>query len=669
MQDRRTVLSIVSNPATTDARVFKQARALRDAGYRVVLLGRWAKGFAQSETVEGIEVRRMPLFDAAGVRSETIEIIAALAPNAGLRLRTHSNALVERQKRQAPIEAEREAATERIQSINAKLAELKREEAALRNALVAISPTSPTYATPRLNVGSDTAAPQPRSSSEATRAVERTAEAGEPITTLAEAERRVGLPHMGVTTVGAARVLSPKNPLSDLVMGAVRSALPRIAESIRDPKRPLRTRTALATAHVIAGGLAALDRLLRVPLSNPIAISIIWARNTTMSLGEWKLRGLAGLRQTASQRRRWRALRHSMDRLLRERMALRAGLLGHSAKLLAKRHNPNFAEDFYYARYGIMGAHLATLEFDFTPDVIHCHDLYPLPGGAVLAKRTGAKLIYDAHEYETERVPPLPDERKAFVEALENDLFRHTDRIVTVCQSLADLYSKRFDGPRPAVIMNAPEQEPEGAVARHGPDIRAMADVDGAKPLVVYTGGVGQEPRGLDHVVAALAMMEKAHLVVLGPRHPINDAWLMNHVHKAGVAQRVHLLPGVAADQVVNAIATADVAVCPIQDASLSYRFSMPNKLFEAAFARLPIAVSNLPEMRCFVEELGAGKAMDQTDPRSIAETLALLAAQRDRYTMNEEAEALLAAKYAWPVQAKRLAELYAELTTTTREH
>jgi len=148
----------------------------------------------------------------------------------------------------------------------------------------------------------------------------------------------------------------------------------------------------------------------------------------------------------------------------------------------------------------------------------------------------------------------------------------------------------------------------------------------------------------------------------MGSRHPGDDQWCLGLARKLDLEHRVHLLPPVDARDVPFAISTANVAVVPIQDASLSYRFCMPNKLFEAAFARIPICVSDLPEMRRFVATLGIGRAMDQTDPKAIAAALREVIENRDTYSLTSEAERKLINIYSWQRQAEKLVALYTDL-------
>ena len=56
------VLFIAANPASTDARAMKEARALMSAGASVHFLGRVQRGLPDAEIVDGIIVRRLDLF-------------------------------------------------------------------------------------------------------------------------------------------------------------------------------------------------------------------------------------------------------------------------------------------------------------------------------------------------------------------------------------------------------------------------------------------------------------------------------------------------------------------------------------------------------------------------------------------------------------------------------
>ncbi|MDG5467688.1 glycosyltransferase family 4 protein [Deltaproteobacteria bacterium IMCC39524] len=315
-------------------------------------------------------------------------------------------------------------------------------------------------------------------------------------------------------------------------------------------------------------------------------------------------------------------------------------------------------ESRFYLRYFDYAENLMSLDFDTAPDIIHAHDLYTLPAAIALGRKFKVKVIYDAHEIETERVPPLTKEKKDFIASMEASLLTEVDRMVTVCDSAADFYYEIFKKSKPLVVMNSPEFS-ETIDYGEDCDVRKMAGLSDDDKVLIYTGGIGTEARGLDKVVEALAKLPDMHMVVLGPRHITYDKWLKNAAIRSKVQDRVHMLKPVPPEHVVAAIRTCDVGICPIQDATLSYRFAMPNKLFEMAFAEIPICVSDLPEMSKFVEKLGVGMIMDQTSPSSIAETVRAVLKDREKFVITQENRDVLQSEYSWPIQADKLLGLY----------
>jgi len=316
----------------------------------------------------------------------------------------------------------------------------------------------------------------------------------------------------------------------------------------------------------------------------------------------------------------------------------------------------------------LFAANIDRQHFSVRPDIIHAHDIYTLPAGVMLARRYGAKLVYDAHEYEPARATKQPEDGGALAALLENDCFKYVDAMITVSESIAHLYAARYAGPI-EVVMNSPELS-TGRVSAPSSElsnlsVRASVGLEPHVPLLVFTGGIGGEHRGLDKVVAALPYLDGFHLAILGPRVTRSDRWLMECAKSAGVQHRLHLAPSVDARQVPNAISSANIAIIPMQDMCVNHKFAMPNKLFEAAFAGLPLCVSDLPEMRKFVETLGIGRTMDQTDPAKIAEAIRDVYENRSNYQATEASRERLLEEYSWAAQQEKLLSLYAGLSST----
>lgn len=289
------------------------------------------------------------------------------------------------------------------------------------------------------------------------------------------------------------------------------------------------------------------------------------------------------------------------------------------------------------------------------PAYIHCHDIETLAAGVALSRRIGGKVIYDAHELEYDRNPPMSKDAKSMVISTENELFRSVGHMITCSDSIAKEYAKRLRS-RPTVVFNTPKAVD---IDRESvPKLRERIGLGEKTPLLVYTGHVMKTGRGLVPAIKALRGMPGAHFAIMGPR--LNrDEWLLSVAEENGVRDRVHLLAPVEHYEVPEAISDADVAICNIEPVSLSYRFSMPNKLFEAALARIPICASDFTDMRKFVKKFGIGEVVNPSDPSDIARCIRTLLENREKYVFSDEARQLFEREYSWAAQTEKVRSVY----------
>lgn len=321
-------------------------------------------------------------------------------------------------------------------------------------------------------------------------------------------------------------------------------------------------------------------------------------------------------------------------------------------------------------------ANVADLEAAFTkwlwrlePDALHIHDIHLL-GAGVSAKRRLARagrrvpMVYDAHEY----VPGMTG-GDPFVEAayqqMEADLISEADAVITVSEPIADAIADRYRlRTRPTVVLNTPSLNPArqktspGAEASGPSDVRAVADVGDAL-LMVYSGVLGRL-RNVETVIRALAYIDGVHFAAVcvpNAHYPVARA-LLTVAAKAGVADRVHLVEPVAPEEIIDFLATADLGVHPMVTGLANHEMALPNKLFDYVYAGLPVVVSDVAEMRRFVDEHAVGRTFDPDDPtdlaRAVREALADLPALRAAV-----AAPGLRERYSWEVQAAEVVALY----------
>jgi glycogen synthase len=128
---------------------------------------------------------------------------------------------------------------------------------------------------------------------------------------------------------------------------------------------------------------------------------------------------------------------------------------------------------------------------------------------------------------------------------------------------------------------------------------------------------------------------------------------------------RVHLLPPVPPEDLLDWVASADVVAVPIQPSTLNHRLTTPNKLFEAMAAGVPVVASDLPGMAPIVRDTGCGVLFDATDVGALAAALTAVLQASPEKRAEYRSRALDAAhsRYDWEIQVAGLLKAYGELT------
>ena len=143
------------------------------------------------------------------------------------------------------------------------------------------------------------------------------------------------------------------------------------------------------------------------------------------------------------------------------------------------------------------------------PEIIHSHDLICLPLGVEAAKLTDAKVVYDAHELEVHRNPPLPFFQKRFVAHMEKKYGKQTNEVITVGAHIADILSKELNK-KINILYNSPIIEPSLYT------IRGDLGLDDKIPLIIYVGKVTLG-RGVEDILALLPKLPHIHFATIGP--------------------------------------------------------------------------------------------------------------------------------------------------------
>lgn len=256
----------------------------------------------------------------------------------------------------------------------------------------------------------------------------------------------------------------------------------------------------------------------------------------------------------------------------------------------------------------------------FRPDVVHANDGNTLPPAVALRLLVRCRIVYDSHELWTRRNVLRRRWLAPHVEALiERIGVRRAHGVITVSDSIATWLQRRYRLRRDVVVVrNIPHRQGPVPTPAQG-RLRALAGLTPAQQVIAYCGGLAPG-RGLEETIDALAQLpETMHLVLLGWGGAGYVASLQQRAQQRQVADRVHIIPPVPSAEVPTTLADADAAVVLVRPVCLSYRYALPNKLFESIHAGLPIVAGDLPDIAAVVRGTGVGEVFDVEDPAALA--------------------------------------------------
>lgn len=230
---------------------------------------------------------------------------------------------------------------------------------------------------------------------------------------------------------------------------------------------------------------------------------------------------------------------------------------------------------------------------------LNCHSLSVLPLSVMLKFATGCKLIYDTHELETE-VAGAHGIRKKLSKILERTLIRFSDHIIVVNDAIADWYRDTYQRSDISVVKNVPYQTTTVLKKTHF--LRNEFRIADDEIVFLYQGLLGYG-RGIEILLDVFSGLGRdKHIVFMG------YGTLEARVRElASSRDNIHYKPAVLPEQVAMYTAGADVGVSIIENASLSYYLSLPNKVFEYLNGGLPVIVSDFPVVGAYIDSFGCG--------------------------------------------------------------
>ena len=324
-------------------------------------------------------------------------------------------------------------------------------------------------------------------------------------------------------------------------------------------------------------------------------------------------------------------------------------------KILAPVHRQLCFLDYHYRSLEIVTQQSA--------DIYHAHDLNVLPAAYQAARKNGAKLVYDSHEFyvERNRQHPLNPIGKFILGRIERFLMRRSNAVITVSDTIAQELAHRYRVTVPTVILNTPPQTTEFLIDERK-SIRIALGINPNHYLLLYSGGITFN-RGLEKVIESLIYLPNCHFVLMGYGREKYIEELKALAIKSGVDSRLSLFGPVPSEEVTTYAASADLGIAAIENVCLSYYYCAPNKLFEYISAGLPVIASNFPEMKKIIKQYEIGSTFDPSQPQDIARVAQEVLSNSKRLQQMRKNTFAAAKDYNWENESDKLLKLYQTLT------
>lgn len=286
-------------------------------------------------------------------------------------------------------------------------------------------------------------------------------------------------------------------------------------------------------------------------------------------------------------------------------------------------------------------------------EIINVHSLHVLPIGVLLKRKLKCRLIYDAHELETE-VTGSKGILRYLSKQLENFCMRYVDELIVVSESIAKWYQETYKYKNVTTIYNVPLRPEANHINSVAAGLRTSIGVSKDSLLFIYQGLLTRA-RGVDELLEAFCgMNEQYHIVFMG-KGPLKETILLSSQKYSNI----HYHPPVAPDKVLSYTSEANVGIHIIKNTCLNHYYCLPNKIFEYLMSGIPFIVSNFPEMAQVTSDTGGGWTC-RPDMEGLRDTISRITSE-DILSKKVNIQTNLP-KYGWQIEELKYIAIYKRL-------
>lgn len=281
--------------------------------------------------------------------------------------------------------------------------------------------------------------------------------------------------------------------------------------------------------------------------------------------------------------------------------------------------------------------------------ILLSNDLDTLLPNYLVSKKLNLPLVYDSHEIFTE----MPSVNGRFTQniwrSLESFIAPKLNFMMTASESYADWFHKTYGIERPVVVQNFP-------LKSGNPQDYSIVN----SPKVIIYQGVINPSRGLDKLIPEMHKIENAELWIAGDGPKKKE--FQELTKTLGLDDKVKFIGKILPEKLREITQQADVGLSIEENKGLSYYFSMPNKISDYIQARIPVVVSDFPEMKKVADHFKAGEKI--RDYNELAEKIQLVL-NNGKHSY-KDALNHAASQLCWENEENRLLGLFGKIKSGT---
>ena len=285
-------------------------------------------------------------------------------------------------------------------------------------------------------------------------------------------------------------------------------------------------------------------------------------------------------------------------------------------------------------------------------DILWSNDLDTLLPNFIISRLKNAKLVYDSHEYFTESVYKKPS--KKIWEMLERKLFPHLKNVITVNDSIKNIYENKYKVPV-TVIRNVPY---EFKKTNSGDAIVLPAD----KKILIMQGMGLNENRGAEEAILMMQFLpDNFNLYFIGSGTIIKK--LKTMVADLKLEPQIIFIDVLPYLQMMEYTRQCFLGLIfeKINETD-EHLFALPNKFFEYIHAGIPVLSSRAVEMKSIIVTYNIGDFIDDFDPAKMAKKVIEIAEDEKIYQLWKRNTVAASKELNWENEEKILIDLMQHL-------